>query len=299
MPIVLAVGSTFSPDALRVVLLIAAVVAATWTFRRTEFSGTGLARTIVACLLFAVFALGVFVLGHVLDVHKTIATDPFNVRTVVTPQVKQLKPEDQSPKETSSKSRIAPTGAAKISETRPRSPASSEANASGNTSAGSITIQPGSAVSFGQRGGITASQVMINPSIDYIEPEALILTKLESELRSVRTKYRSRTINIEISPEAGSSQRQAIARVLGSQLRAQEMGYFGVGMTYIGNRPNFPVTMVCSEPDAHVADEIIEALSCYMGPIMKEFEQRFSAGRMQLYLYGQPTFKPNGYVVFK
>ena len=67
LPLALAVGSTFSPDVIRGVLLIAAVIGATWTFHRTAFAGGSLKRTGIASLVLLVAALGVFALGHALD----------------------------------------------------------------------------------------------------------------------------------------------------------------------------------------------------------------------------------------
>jgi hypothetical protein len=71
LPLLLTIGSTFAAGALRVTLLIAAVIAATWVFSRTEI-GTGKAwKSVVAFCVFVVIALGIFVLGRRFDASRS------------------------------------------------------------------------------------------------------------------------------------------------------------------------------------------------------------------------------------
>jgi len=67
LPLALAVGATFTPEVIRGLLLIAAVIAATWTFYKTEFANRRKKHTAVAGFLFLLVAGLVFILGHSLD----------------------------------------------------------------------------------------------------------------------------------------------------------------------------------------------------------------------------------------
>jgi len=67
LSLVLAVGSTFSPQLIRVVLLVPAVLAATWTFYQTEYGARNGKKTTLAGVVFAIMALGIFAGGRVLD----------------------------------------------------------------------------------------------------------------------------------------------------------------------------------------------------------------------------------------
>jgi hypothetical protein len=67
LPIVLAIGATFSPEVLRALLLVAAVVAATWTFHKTEYASGKMRYTALALGVFLIFGIGIFFAGRALD----------------------------------------------------------------------------------------------------------------------------------------------------------------------------------------------------------------------------------------
>src|SRR6267143_6187649 len=67
LPLALAVGSTFSPDILRVVLLGAMVIAITWTFYLTEFGGRNFKKTALVGVGSIVLAFAIFAGGRILD----------------------------------------------------------------------------------------------------------------------------------------------------------------------------------------------------------------------------------------
>jgi hypothetical protein len=67
LPMVLAIGSTFSPDALRVILLVTAVIATTWTFYVTEYGGRKFKKTALVAAGSIIAALAIFAGGHTFD----------------------------------------------------------------------------------------------------------------------------------------------------------------------------------------------------------------------------------------
>jgi hypothetical protein len=67
VPLMLAIGSTFTPATVRGVLLVAAVVSVAWTFHVTEFGGRQWKRTGVVVGLCVAAAIGVFFVGQVVD----------------------------------------------------------------------------------------------------------------------------------------------------------------------------------------------------------------------------------------
>src|SRR5882762_9258368 len=71
LPLILAIGSTFSPDILRVVLLAGAVIAVTWTFYLTKYGGRNFKKTALVGVGSIVLAFPIFVGGLILDAGKT------------------------------------------------------------------------------------------------------------------------------------------------------------------------------------------------------------------------------------
>src|SRR6267143_2440811 len=67
LPLILAIGSTFSPDILRVILLAAAVIAVTWTFYLTKYSGRNFKKTALVGVGSIVLAFAIFAGGRILD----------------------------------------------------------------------------------------------------------------------------------------------------------------------------------------------------------------------------------------
>jgi hypothetical protein len=66
LPLVFAVGSTFSSRVVRGVLLIPVVILATWAFSKTEFGTGNRISKLIACGVFVVLTgVLVSVLGHV------------------------------------------------------------------------------------------------------------------------------------------------------------------------------------------------------------------------------------------
>jgi hypothetical protein len=81
LPILLAVGATFSPDAIRGLLLLSAIVAATWTFHKTGYAGQSFKKTGVAFAVFLFIAIGIFTGGHILDVRSRALAPAQNKET--------------------------------------------------------------------------------------------------------------------------------------------------------------------------------------------------------------------------
>ena len=71
LPLILAIGSTFSPDILRVILLAAAVIAVTWTFYLTKYSGRNFKKTALVGVGSIVLAFAIFAGGRILDAGAT------------------------------------------------------------------------------------------------------------------------------------------------------------------------------------------------------------------------------------
>jgi hypothetical protein len=71
LPLALGVGSTFSPNIVRLILLAAMIVAITWTFYLTEFGGKNFKKTVLLGVLSTVLAIAVFALGRRLDARAT------------------------------------------------------------------------------------------------------------------------------------------------------------------------------------------------------------------------------------
>jgi hypothetical protein len=67
LPLVLTIGSTFTPGKLRAALLVVAVISATWVFSRTPLGRERLWRPIVAFCVFLIIALGIFIVGQRFD----------------------------------------------------------------------------------------------------------------------------------------------------------------------------------------------------------------------------------------
>ena len=110
LPIALGVIATFSPGSIRVVLLVAAVIAATWTFHLTEFAGKEFMKTAPAFIVFMLAALIVFGVGHVIDdrakaaitdSHKTSPAKPEVTPTPVAPPKSSPNAQAESKKEPS------------------------------------------------------------------------------------------------------------------------------------------------------------------------------------------------------
>jgi len=71
LPLILAIGSTFSPDILRVILLAAAVIAVTWTFYLTKYGGRNFKKTALVGVGSIVLAFAIFAGGRILDAGAT------------------------------------------------------------------------------------------------------------------------------------------------------------------------------------------------------------------------------------
>jgi hypothetical protein len=75
-PLLLAIGSTFSPSILRPILLSIAFLAATWTFYHTDYAGRKRRGTIPAAAVFLLIAVILFFAGRAFDSHSTEAKTP-------------------------------------------------------------------------------------------------------------------------------------------------------------------------------------------------------------------------------
>jgi hypothetical protein len=67
LPLILAIGSTFSPEILRGILLAAAVIAVTWTFYLTKYGGRNFKKTALVGVGSIVLAFAIFAGGRILD----------------------------------------------------------------------------------------------------------------------------------------------------------------------------------------------------------------------------------------
>jgi hypothetical protein len=67
LPLALAIGATFSPDVLRVILLAAMVIAITWTFYLTEFGGRNFKKAALVGVVSIFLAFAIFAGGRILD----------------------------------------------------------------------------------------------------------------------------------------------------------------------------------------------------------------------------------------
>src|ERR1700674_1908541 len=67
LPLILAVGSTFSGDVIRGILLAAMVVSVTWTFHLTKYAGRDFKKTALIGVGSIVLAFTIFSGGRVLD----------------------------------------------------------------------------------------------------------------------------------------------------------------------------------------------------------------------------------------
>lgn len=174
----------------------------------------------------------------------------------------------------------------------------------GSSKYGVVTAQPGGVVSIEQQGGVTAGQVTINPSVDFVEPSASIKSALSLSLAALRVKYSDRDIAVWVAPEAGNPQRRRVSQFLGKLLAESNLGIFSDGV-YVGAFPDHPVTAVCTSADTDIANDLLDALAAYMpkGAIAINQGAKLVNGRdhgtMYLYVYGSPTFRQDGYLVFK
>ena len=164
-PIVLAIGATFPVGKFRLVLLVSAVVLATWFFSRTEYGREKSTRTGIAAAIFVLAAVGLFFLGRRVDSPIKSAV----VQTYTVPPPKPAISPNQGPKQ-NTKSLVQPL-AAKLSKPplRKREHPPAEQDTSKNTPTpqiGSVTQGPGSAFSYNQQGGITAGTVIVGSAPD-------------------------------------------------------------------------------------------------------------------------------------
>src|SRR5262245_34863821 len=79
LPIALAIGSTFTPQTVRGLLLLAAVAAATATFHRTEYGARKFRRSAVAMAVFLTVAVLIFVVGYMFDARSKPSQSPIQV----------------------------------------------------------------------------------------------------------------------------------------------------------------------------------------------------------------------------
>lgn len=199
VPIGLAIGSKFTPETVRSALLIAAVGAVAWTVHHTAFGAGRWKVTGIAAAICSILAIVVFFFGRAVDAQQKTKEPKSHAMTTPLPPVvassaRRNPPAaiPQSPAKATSKD--APIRSE--SGNRPSSVRSDDAvpptrqGSTTGTSTGPVTVQPGAVASFGQQGGQTANMIINNPSVDYIEPNALVLSKLESGLLGVRRKYR-------------------------------------------------------------------------------------------------------------
>jgi hypothetical protein len=94
LPLALTIVSTFTPGTVRAGLLITAVVAAVWTFHKTDYAGQNLKKTGPAAVGFLVIALVVFFIGRAMDtpakaVQVTAQNPAISPVEVPAPQAKQ------------------------------------------------------------------------------------------------------------------------------------------------------------------------------------------------------------------
>jgi hypothetical protein len=158
VPLILAIGSTFSPSSLRVILLVAAVVAATWVFHKTEYADGKLSKTIPAAFTFLFIASVIFLVGHRFDTRITSGTaPPQSSSPPPPPTINQPTPTVAQNTDTSRKENKKPD----IKKPTPISPSNQEQSGKDNVQTGPITQGPGSALSFNQQGGVTAGTINI------------------------------------------------------------------------------------------------------------------------------------------
>ena len=172
----------------------------------------------------------------------------------------------------------------------------------GNVSAGQSSASPAGGITQTMVNSPGASQagrdiIITNPGVDYVDPDQTVRDELTAALVTLRAKYANQRINVMVAPEAGSSQRKSIGKFIGEHLKATDLGYFPKGSTFMGNFTDAPLTVVCGPADVPIAKDVLSALSSYLSvkPLIQP-DDRFSNGNMELYIYGQPTFKQNGSV---
>jgi len=69
LPLILTAIGTFSPSTIRPILLGVAVLAAIWTFYRTEYAGQKSVKTVVAAAIFLIIGIAMFFAGRKHDAH--------------------------------------------------------------------------------------------------------------------------------------------------------------------------------------------------------------------------------------
>jgi len=178
VPIMLAIGATISPQAFRVVLVIALVIVGTWTFYRTEYAERDFLKTAMAGVGFMVFALLVLAGGHALDLRAKGASVPETRKSDPVPTGDQSSPEPTPPVALQSPAEVAEPVNKKASV--PKAITAPKPDRSADTAIiGPVTVNPGSVASFGQQGGQTASTIINNsqnlPSSGNIKDRAMNL----------------------------------------------------------------------------------------------------------------------------
>lgn len=168
---------------------------------------------------------------------------------------------------------------------------------SGNTSVGQLTQGSGSIAQIGGSGN-TAT---INPSVNYIEPDKAIKTKLNDAFDDLRAKYVGREIIVRVKVVSGNSQGQKVGELIGSILRPRNLGfYFDPTNIFMGGPPNgAPITIICTVNDVPLANDIALAMSSYFSRPPFIDPSGGKDGRLDLYIYGEPTFRADGFVEFK
>jgi hypothetical protein len=222
LPLLLAIGSTFTPGMLRVVLLVVAVIAATWVFKRTELGKEGVWKTGLAALLFVAVAVGIFFLGHRFDAQG--------------PQIGQLSSSPNKPTTTQEASPVAaaPQAASpqgKVLQESKHKPKSSRTEERGvSTAQAPVAIAP--------NGIANAAPNFGNQNVNNFAPPERHLTKQESaDLATVVASMPDPSIiKVEGAPDVES---QAFSLEIWAPFRARgvkdDMDHYPIPLLWSGN----------------------------------------------------------------
>src|SRR5579863_4369075 len=190
VPLVLAIIATFTPSAVRVCLLVATVIAVASVYHQTAHGGKRWGRTGVVVGVCLVIAIGVFFLGRLVDARS----NPKDTTTTTgnkTPDHSTPAPEGAkgsqgklsatdstsasgSPKKakqarSKEQAKAIPAPKSDIPTPNVHAPASSTQSSQSGTAVGTVNVQPGAAVTFGQQGGTNiGQQLVVTPPTRYL-----------------------------------------------------------------------------------------------------------------------------------
>lgn len=167
LPVLLALPSTLTPGAARIVLLAVGVLAATIIYHLTEHGGKQPKRTAIALVVSTALAVVLFLLLGVIDTRLK----PKEVARSIPPVPTRKDPAQDQPSNTLTNH----ADAKKPAIPQPNNEASKPEHSRSKTanppsppqmnsapSVGTINVQQGGAASVGQQGGITAGTVIVN-----------------------------------------------------------------------------------------------------------------------------------------